>query len=355
MAKKIVVIPGDGIGSEITGSAVEVLQKTAERFSLELEYEYKDAGGTAYDKFGTPLPEDTLEACKAADGVLFGAVGGDKWDSVEPALRPEKAILGLRKGLGLYANLRPVKVADTLAEYSPLKPALVSGVDLVIVRELVGGIYFGDKCESEDFNGTERAWDLENYSVPEVQRIARLAFETARLRSGRVTSVDKANVLATSRLWRRTVAETAKAYPDVELNNLYVDNCAMQLAVRPAQFDVIVTGNLFGDILSDEAAVIGGSIGMMPSASIGELTSLYEPIHGSAPDIAGKGIANPIGTILSGAMLLRYSLNEEAAAQAVEKAVEEALADGWRTADLWHEGFKKADTQTMTKAVIDHL
>ena len=355
MAKKIVVIPGDGIGSEITDSAVEVLQKTAERFSLELEYEYKDAGGTAYDKFGTPLPEDTLEACKAADGVLFGAVGGDKWDSVEPALRPEKAILGLRKGLGLYANLRPVKVADTLAEYSPLKPALVSGVDLVIVRELVGGIYFGDKCESEDFNGTERAWDLENYSVPEVQRIARLAFETARLRSGRVTSVDKANVLATSRLWRRTVAETAKAYPDVELNNLYVDNCAMQLAVRPAQFDVIVTGNLFGDILSDEAAVIGGSIGMMPSASIGELTSLYEPIHGSAPDIAGKGIANPIGTILSGAMLLRYSLNEEAAAQAVEKAVEEALADGWRTADLWHEGFKKADTQTMTKAVIDHL
>lgn len=355
MAKKIVVIPGDGIGSEITDSAVEVLQRTAERFSLELEYEYKDAGGTAYDKFGTPLPEDTLEACKAADGVLFGAVGGDKWDSVEPALRPEKAILGLRKGLGLYANLRPVKVADTLAEYSPLKPALVSGVDLVIVRELVGGIYFGDKCESEDFNGTERAWDLENYSVPEVQRIARLAFETARLRSGRVTSVDKANVLATSRLWRRTVAETAKAYPDVELNNLYVDNCAMQLAVRPAQFDVIVTGNLFGDILSDEAAVIGGSIGMMPSASIGELTSLYEPIHGSAPDIAGKGIANPIGTILSGAMLLRYSLNEEAAAQAVEKAVEEALADGWRTADLWHEGFKKADTQTMTKAVIDHL
>lgn len=355
MAKKIVVIPGDGIGSEITDSAVEVLKKAAEKFSLALEYEYKDAGGTAYDKFGTPLPEDTLEACKAADGVLFGAVGGDKWDNVEPSLRPEKAILGLRKGLGLYANLRPVKVADALIEYSPLKQELVKGVDLVIVRELVGGIYFGEKCESEAYNGTERAWDLENYSIPEVQRIAKLAFETARIRRGKVTSVDKANVLATSRLWRRTVAQVAQDYQDVELNNLYVDNCAMQLAVRPTQFDVIVTGNLFGDILSDEAAVIGGSIGMMPSASIGELTSLYEPIHGSAPDIAGKGIANPVGTILSAAMLLRYSLNEEEAAQAIETAVDKALAEGWRTADLWHEGFKKADTKTMTQAVIANL
>lgn len=355
MAKKIVVIPGDGIGKEITDSAVEVLKKAAAKYGLELDYEYKDAGGTAYDKFGTPLPEDTLEACRAADGVLFGAVGGDKWDNVEPSLRPEKAILGLRKGLGLYANLRPVKVADSLTEYSPLKPELVKGVDLVIVRELVGGIYFGDKCESEDFNGVERAWDLENYSVPEVERIARLAFETARLRRGRVTSVDKANVLATSRLWRRTVAKVAASFADVELNNLYVDNAAMQLAVHPTQFDVIVTGNLFGDILSDEAAVIGGSIGMMPSASIGECTSLYEPIHGSAPDIAGKGIANPIGTILSGAMLLRYSLHEEEAARAVEKAVDAALAAGWRTADLWHAGFKKADTMDITKAVLENI
>ena len=355
MAKKIVVIPGDGIGKEITDSAVEVLKKAAEKYSLELEYEYKDAGGTAYDKFGTPLPEDTLEACKAADGVLFGAVGGDKWDNVEPSLRPEKAILGLRKGLGLYANLRPVKVADSLTEYSPLKPELVKGVDLVIVRELVGGIYFGDKCESEEFNGTERAWDLENYSIPEVERIAKLAFETARLRRGKVTSVDKANVLATSRLWRRTVAEVAKDYDDVELNNLYVDNTAMQLAVRPTQFDVIVTGNLFGDILSDEAAVIGGSIGMMPSASIGACTRPYARIHGSAPDIAGKGIANPIGTILSAAMLLRYSLQEEAAAKAIEDAVDAALAEGWRTADLWHEGFKKANTEDMTRAVLAHI
>ncbi len=355
MAKKIVVIPGDGIGKEITDSAVEVLKKVDEKFQIGLSYEYHDAGGTAYDKFGTPLPNETLEACKAADAVLFGAVGGDKWDNVEPSLRPEKAILGLRKGLSLYANLRPVKVADALVEYSPLKPELVKGSDMVIVRELVGGIYFGDRCESEMKDGHERAWDLENYSVPEVERITRLAFETARLRRGKVTSVDKANVLATSRLWRRTVAKVAEEYKDVELNNLYVDNCAMQLAVRPAQFDVIVTGNLFGDILSDEAAVIGGSIGMMPSASIGECTSLYEPIHGSAPDIAGKGIANPMGTVLSAAMLLRYSLHEEKAAQAIEAAVDKTLANGYRTADLWKEGFQKVTTEETTKVICERI
>lgn len=355
MAYKITVIPGDGIGKEITDSAVEVMKKVAEKFKLDFEYTYKDAGGTAYDKFGTPLPDDTIEACKTSDGVLFGAVGGDKWDNVEPALRPEKAILGLRKNLGLYANLRPVKVADALVEYSPLKPELVKGADLVIVRELIGGIYFGDKCESEEHNGSERAWDLENYSVPEVERIAKLAFETAKLRRGKVTSVDKANVLATSRLWRRTVANVAEDYKDIELNNLYVDNCAMQLAVKPTQFDVIVTGNLFGDILSDEAAVVGGSIGMMPSASIGTSTSLYEPIHGSAPDIAGKGIANPMGTILSAAMLLRYSLHEENAADAIEAAVDKALADGYRTPDLWKEGFTKANTAEITKVICDRI
>lgn len=305
MGYRIVVIPGDGIGREITSSAVRVLEAVDKKFALDLSYEYHDAGGTAYDKFGVPLPDSTLNAAKASDGVLFGAVGGDKWDNVEPALRPEKAILGLRKGLGLYANLRPVKVADTLVEYSPLKPELVKGVDLVIVRELIGGIYFGERCESEMKDGAERAWDLENYSVPEVDRIARLAFETAKIRRGKVTSVDKSNVLATSRLWRRTVAKIHGEYEEIALDNLYVDNCAMQLAVNPAQFDVILTGNLFGDILSDEAAVIGGSIGLMPSASIGTCTSLYEPIHGSAPDIAGLGIANPIGTILSAAMLLR--------------------------------------------------
>ena len=355
MAKKIVVIPGDGIGREITDAAVAVLKKADERFGLGLSYAYHDAGGTAYDKFGTPLPEETLSAARASDGVLFGAVGGDKWDGVEPSLRPEKAILGLRKGLGLYANLRPVKVADALVEYSPLKPELVRGADLIIVRELIGGIYFGDRCESEVVDGHERAWDLENYSVPEVERIARLAFETARLRRGKVTSVDKSNVLATSRLWRRTVEKVHGEFGDVALDHLYVDNCAMQLAIRPTQFDVICTGNLFGDILSDEAAVIGGSIGMMPSASIGEQTSLFEPIHGSAPDIAGKGIANPIGTILSAAMLLRYSLKEEAAAKAVEDACDAALADGYRTPDLWKDGFKKANTEDMTRAIVERL
>ena len=355
MAYKITVIPGDGIGSEIVEAAVQVLKKIDEKHKLGLSYDYKDAGGTAYDKFGTPLPDATLQSCKESDGVLFGAVGGDKWDDVDPALRPEKAILGLRKELGLYANLRPVKVADALVEYSPLKPALVKGVDLVIVRELIGGIYFGDKCESEQHNGSERAWDLENYSVPEVERIANLAFETAKLRSGKVTSVDKANVLATSRLWRRTVAKVAEKYKGVALENLYVDNCAMQLAVRPTQFDVIVTGNLFGDILSDEAAVVGGSIGLMPSASIGKETSLFEPIHGSAPDIAGKGIANPLGTILSAAMLLRYALHEEAAAKNIENAVDSVLADGIRTVDLWKEGFQKVFTKEMAAEVCARI
>ena len=352
---KIVVIPGDGIGEEITRSAVEVLKAADKKYNLGLEYEFHDAGGTAYDKYGTPLPEETLEACKQADGVLFGAVGGDKWDNVDPALRPEKAILGLRKGLGLYANLRPVKVAESLVDYSPLKPELAKGVDLVIVRELVGGIYFGERCESEIHEGAERAWDLENYSVPEVERIVKLAFETAKLRRGKVTSVDKANVLATSRLWLRTAAKVAEGYPEVEMKNLYVDNCAMQLAINPSQFDVIVTGNLFDDILSDEAAVVGGSIGMLPSASIGTSTSLYEPIHGSAPDIAGKGIANPMGTILSAAMLLRYSLHQEEAARAIEAAVDKVLEEGFRTPDLWKEGFKQANTEEITKEISQRV
>ena len=355
MAKHITVIPGDGIGKEITDAAVKVLKKVDETYHIGLTFETKDAGGTAYDKFGTPLPADTIEAAKQADAILFGAVGGDQWDNVEPKLRPEQAVLGLRKALGLYVNLRPVKVPEVLAEYSPLKPEIVTGTDVLIVRELVGGIYFGDRCESEIHNGVERAWDLENYSVPEVQRITKFAMTAAQKRRHKVTSVDKANGLATSRLWRRTVIDMAKAYPDVALNHFYVDNCAMQLALNPKQFDVIVTGNLFGDILSDEAAVLGGSIGMMPSASIGEQTSLYEPIHGSAPDIAGKGIANPCATILSAAMLLRYSLDEDAAADCIEQAVDKALAAGWRTPDLYKDGFKKADTQTMTDVILQYI
>lgn len=353
--KKIIVIPGDGIGKEVTDSAVVVLKKIDEKFQIGLEFEYRDAGGTAYDKFGEPLPAETLDACKKADAVLFGAVGGKKWDNIAVDKRPEKALFGLRKGLGLFANLRPVKVYDALIDGSPLRPELVGGSDLLIVRELVGGIYFGERCESEIFNGVERAWDTECYSVPEIERIAKLAFETAKIRRKKITSVDKANVLASSRLWRRVVNELSKDFHEVELNHLYVDNCAMQLALNPKQFDVIVTSNIFGDILSDEAAVIGGSIGLMPSASIGELTSFYEPIHGSAPDIAGKNIANPMGTILSAAMLLRYSLDAEDAAKAIESAIDKTLADGYRTPDIYKDGFKKIGTDEATEIICARI
>lgn len=353
--KKIVVIPGDGIGQEITASAVQVLKKVDEKFNIGLQFDYRDAGGTSYEKFGTPLTDEALDACKNADGVLFGAVGGKKWDNLPVHLRPEKAIFGLRKGLGLFANLRPTKVYNELINSSPLKSELVAGCDLLIVRELVGGIYFGKRCESEFINGVEQAWDTEIYSVPEIERITKLAFETAKIRRGKVTSVDKANVLAASRLWRKVVNDMAKNFPEVELNHLYVDNAAMQLVLNPKQFDVIVTNNIFGDILSDEASVIGGSIGLMPSASIGELTSLYEPIHGSAPDIAGQDLANPMGTILSAAMLLRYSLNEESAAKAIETAIDKTLADGWRTADIYSDGFKRVGTEKVTEIICDNL
>lgn len=353
--KKIIVIPGDGIGQEITASAVKVLKKVDEKFNIGLQFDYRDAGGTSYEKFGTPLTDEALDACKNADGVLFGAVGGKKWDNLPVNLRPERAIFGLRKGLGLFANLRPTKVYPELINSSPLKPELVGGCDLLIVRELVGGIYFGKRCESEFIDGIEQAWDTEIYSVPEIERITKLAFETAKIRRGKVTSVDKANVLAASRLWRKITVEMAKNFPEVELNHLYVDNAAMQLVLNPKQFDVIVTNNIFGDILSDEASVIGGSIGLMPSASIGELTSLYEPIHGSAPDIAGLDLANPMGTILSAAMLLRYSLNEEIAAKAIENAIDKTLADGFRTADIYSDGFKRVGTEKVTEIICDNL
>ena len=353
--KKIVVIPGDGIGQEITASAVKVLKKVDEKFNIGLQFDYRDAGGTSYEKFGTPLTDEALDACKKADGVLFGAVGGKKWDNLPVHLRPEKAIFGLRKGLGLFANLRPTKFYNELINSSPLKSELVAGCDLLIVRELVGGIYFGKRCESEFINGVEQAWDTEIYSVPEIERITKLAFETAKIRRGNVTSVDKANVLAASRLWRKVVNDMAKNFQEVELNHLYVDNAAMQLVLNPKQFDVIVTNNIFGDILSDEASVIGGSIGLMPSASIGELTSLYEPIHGSAPDIAGQDLANPMGTILSAAMLLRYSLKEENAALAIESAIDKTLADGWRTADIYSDGFKRVGTEKVTEIICDNL
>lgn len=323
---------------------------------MDFTYEWKDAGGTAYDKYGVPLPEETVSACRKGDGILFGAVGGDQWDHLEPSLRPEKAILGLRKSLGLYVNLRPVKIQDSMIEYSPLKPEIARGTDIMIVRELVGGIYFGKRCESEINDGVERAWDVESYSVPEVERITRFAMEAARKRHGHVTSVDKSNVLASSRLWRRTAVRVHdEEYPDIQLDHMYVDNCAQQFAIHPSFFDVVVTSNMFGDILSDEAAVLSGSIGMLPSASIGKETSLYEPIHGSAPDIAGKGIANPIATILSAAMMLRYSFNEDRAADAIEKAVNHTLEDGYRTGDIYREGMKKVDGEGMTEAILQNL
>ena len=349
--KNIVVIPGDGIGTEITTAAVAVLHAAAARTGMKCACTTHLAGGAAIDEFGVPLPEATVAAAKAADAVLLGAVGGPKWDNVAPEIRPEKAILGLRKSLGLFANLRPVKVPAAMAPYSPLKPERVTGVDILILRELTGGIYFGKRCESEMIDGVEHAWDTEQYSIPEIERIVRMACQAAQGRRGKVTSVDKANVLASSRLWRRTAGRIAAEYPTVSLDHMYVDNCAMQLVMAPKALDVVVTSNLFGDILTDEAAVITGSIGMLPSASLGAETGLYEPIHGSAPDIAGKGIANPLGTILSVAMLFRHSLANEPAARLIEAAVEKVLAGGYRTADMMQDGLTLCSTTEMGRRV----
>ena len=354
-AKHIVVIAGDGIGEEITSAAVRVLDKAAKTSGLVLTFEKQLAGGAAIDEYGMPLPDHTVQAAKKADAVLLGAVGGPKWDSVPPEIRAEKAILGLRKELGLYANLRPVRVSPALLDFSPLKAEAISGVDILLVRELSSGIYYGHKCESEIVNGVEQASDVEIYTVAEVNRIMHLACKAAQLRRKQVVSVDKANVLATSRLWRRTAAQVAGEYADISLSHMYVDNCAMQLVLAPKNFDVIVTNNLFGDILSDEAAVLTGSIGMLPSASLGHGTGLYEPIHGSAPDIAGLGLANPVGTILSTAMLLRYSLNAEPVAVKIEQAVDRVLAAGYRTADLYKQGSIKVTTEEMAKLIEEQL
>lgn len=353
--KHIVIIPGDGIGVEITAAALNVAKAAADKCGFSFSYEIRQAGGAAIDKFGVPLPEATIAACRQADGVLLGAVGGPEWDHVAPELRAEKAILGLRKELGLYANLRPIKVFPALAGQSPLKPELVSSVDILIVRELNGGIYYGDKKEAAIIDGVEKASDSEVYSRPEIERIVRMACRAAAGRRGRVMSVDKANVLAASRLWRKVAVEVAQEFPQIELNHMYVDNCAMQLVLNPGSFDVLVTSNLFGDILSDEAAVLSGSIGLLPSASLGDGTGLYEPIHGSAPDIAGKGIANPLGTILSAAMLFRYSLGNSQAAAMMEQAVEQVLADGYRTQDIYQQGFTKVSTEEMGQQVIARL
>ncbi|GIV14777.1 MAG: 3-isopropylmalate dehydrogenase [Armatimonadota bacterium] len=356
MHKKIAVLPGDGIGPEIISQAVRVLDRVAERYRVQFEYKEALVGGTAYDATGHPLPAETLELCRRSDAVLFGAVGGPKWDNLPPALRPEAgALLPLRKELGLYANLRPALLFPALAGASPLKrEVLGDGLDILVVRELTGGIYFGQPKERRDEGRT--AVDTCIYTEAEVERIAHVAFRAARQRRKRVASVDKANVLETSRLWREVVTRIAEQYPDVELQHVLVDNAAMQLIRHPRQFDVILTENMFGDILSDEAAMLTGSLGMLPSASLGEGTfGLYEPVHGSAPDIAGQGTANPLATILSAAMMLRHSFGMSEAAGDIEKAVDAALREGYRTPDIWQEGCRKVGTIEMTDAVIKYL
>ncbi len=353
---KIAVIPGDGIGVDITREAIKVMTKVSEKYETKLIFTELKAGGCAIDEFGEPLPQHTLDVCKDSDAVLLGAVGGPKWDNLEGQQRPEKALMGLRGGLGLYANLRPAKVYDVLKGASPLKNEIIDeGVDLLVVRELTGGIYFGDRGRSDD-NGVEAAYDTEKYNVNEIKKIAHVAFKSAMKRRKKVTSVDKSNILESSRLWRRVVEEVSKEYPEVELNNLYVDNTAMQLVRKPSQFDVILTSNLFGDILSDEASMVTGSIGMLASSSLREDSfGMYEPIHGSAPDIAGKDLANPLAEILSGAMLFEYSLGMNEAARDIENAVQRVLDKGYRTGDIFTEGTKKVGTAEMGRLVLEEI
>lgn len=332
MKATILAIPGDGIGPEVTGKAVEVLQKVAGKFGHEFTFNEGIMGGIAIDQFGVALPDDTLRLGEQSDAILLGAVGGPKWDNPAAPVRPEQGLLKIRKHFELFANLRPVKAYPALAQHTPLRPELLEGVDMLFVRELTGGIYFGARQEQGD---GDFAYDTEYYTVGEVERVAHVAFRAAQGRRKKLTSVDKANIMASMRLWRRTVVKVHEDYSDVALDHVLVDACTMHLLTRPASFDVLVASNIFGDILTDEASVLGGSLGMSPSASLGSSKfGLYEPIHGTAPDIAGQGKANPTGAILSAAMLLRYSLGLEAEAQAVEKAVEKALDSGARTADI---------------------
>ena len=356
MKFNIALVRGDGIGPEIVDSAVRVLEKVGEKYGHEFCTTPYLAGGSAIDACGVPLPEETVQGCLASDSVLLGAVGGPKWDGLPGDRRPEKALLGLRSALGLYTNLRPAKLYAPLRESCPLRADIVAeGFDLMMVRELTGGIYFGERGRREGAYGPE-AYDTEAYSVMEIERIARAAFDAARKRRGHVTSIDKANVLETSRLWRETVHRVAEEYPDVTLENMLVDNAAMQLVRRPSQFDVVVTSNMFGDILSDEASQITGSIGLLPSASLGATKrGLYEPIHGSAPDIAGQDRANPIATILSAAMMLRYSFELAGEAGCIERAVDSALADGLRTADIAAPGAESLGCRAMTDAILARI
>ena len=356
MNKTIAVIRGDGIGPEIVNEAIKVLDKIAEKYGHTFTYDDVDMGGVAIDKWGDPLPQAMLDKCLAADSVLLGAVGGPKWEGLPGPQRPEKGLLRLRAGMGLYSNLRPAKLWPQLAQASPLKPSIVEkGIDFLVVRELISGIYFGEHKTVEQ-NGEKVATDVMLYAEHEIERIGRIAFETAMKRRKKVTCVDKANVLDTSRLWRAVLHRIKEEYPEVEYGEMFVDNASMQLVKDPSQFDVIVTGNMFGDILSDEASMLTGTIGMIPSSSLGDGTrGMYEPIHGSAPDIAGQNKANPIGTILSAAMMLKYSFGMDAEAAAIEAAVEQALNDGLRTADMMAEGCTPATCSEMGDAIAARL
>ncbi len=351
---KICVLAGDGIGPEIVAQAIKVLDKVGEKFGRTFEYSEALIGGAAIDATGGPLPEETVEKCKAADAVLLGAVGGPQWDTLDPAIRPEKGLLGIRKALGLFANVRPATLFPQLKDACYLRPDIVEkGLDVMVVRELTGGIYFGEPRADGEKDGQRYGFNTMVYYEKEIRRIAKVAFEAARKRNGRVCSVDKANVLDVSRVWREIVIDEHKNYPDVELEHLYVDNAAMQLVRDPSQFDVIVTGNLFGDILSDEAAAITGSIGMLPSASLGASNpGIFEPIHGSAPDIAGQDKANPLATILSVAMMLRHSFDMAAEADCIENAVQATLEKGLRTGDIMAEGCKLVGCTEMGEAVL---
>ncbi|PAU88873.1 3-isopropylmalate dehydrogenase [Pseudomonas sp. WN033] len=355
--KNILILPGDGIGPEIMAEAIKVLNVANDKFDLGVELSHDDLGGAAYDRYGVPLADETLERARVADAILLGAVGGPKWDTIDPALRPERGLLKIRSQLGLFGNLRPALLYPQLAAASTLKPEVVSGLDILIVRELTGGIYFGQPRERKVLdNGERMAYDTLPYSESEVRRIAKVAFDMAMVRNKKLCSVDKANVLASSQLWREVVEEVAKDYPEVELSHMYVDNAAMQLVRAPKQFDVIVTDNMFGDILSDQASMLTGSIGMLPSASLDAGNKgMYEPCHGSAPDIAGQGVANPLATILSVSMMLRYSFNEVAAADAIEQAVSLVLDQGLRTGDIMAEGCQKVGTVQMGDAVVAAL
>jgi 3-isopropylmalate dehydrogenase len=352
---KIAVLPGDGIGPEIIDSALKVLDAVAKKYGLTFEYKFGLVGGAAIDETGDPLPPETLKICKESDAILFGAVGGEKWDNLPTDKRPEKGLLRIRKELELFANIRPAKAYEPLLDASPLKPEIIKGVDLVVLRELTGDVYFGEPRGREIRNGERVGYNTMIYYEHEVKRIAKLAFELARNRRKKVASVDKANVLEVSGLWREVVNEVHADYADVELEHMYVDNCAMQLIRRPKDFDVIVTGNIFGDIISDEAGALTGSLGMLPSASIGERYAFYEPIHGSAPDIAGKGIANPIATILSAAMMLEITCKVPEAARDIERAIEKVLEDGYRTGDIWSPGTKRVNTVEMTEEIIKRI